>query len=208
MNHYGAMAQRHWARWLPHGTRRSRTRAASSRCLGTRQREQIDDLALDLAGDDQPGEGYLEKAGRLDHGPPQAEEIVLPERVLLDPEPETSEEPDETCRRQQAAAGRGPQPSAVGAGERGAGGTGPGQLAGSRSARAARTISPPLARSPGSAPTWPRCTTLRALQREDRPAHRGEQAVLARWSGGARCRRSSTPPGRSSPGPATNSPPC
>ena len=45
---------------------------------------------------DQPGEGYLAKAGRLTAARSQAEEIILPQQILLAPEPETSEDPEET----------------------------------------------------------------------------------------------------------------
>ena len=66
MNRYGLMAQKHWARWLPDPVRADR---GSGQLLlgawGRRQRSRSTDLALQLAGDDQPGEGYLGKAGRL-----------------------------------------------------------------------------------------------------------------------------------------------
>ena len=55
--------------------------------------ERIDKLALRLAGNDVPGEGYLGKAGRLGQARYQAEEIVLAEMVLLDPEPELRDKP-------------------------------------------------------------------------------------------------------------------
>jgi hypothetical protein len=84
MNRYGLMAQQHWARWLP-------TRYATI--------ERIDALALTLAGDDQPGEGYLGKAGRLGQARRQAEEIVLAELVLLDPEPGTDIPPEQPTQR-------------------------------------------------------------------------------------------------------------
>jgi len=94
MNRYGLMARNHWARWLP-----SRYAAITNpekffTDLGTQVAEQIDQLALQLAGDDQPDEGYLGKAGRLGQARHQAEEIVLADLVLLDPEPESSPDPD------------------------------------------------------------------------------------------------------------------
>ncbi len=64
--------------------------------MGQETARQIDELTAELAGDDQPGEGYLAKAGRLTAARSQAEEIILPQQVLLAPEPETSEDPEET----------------------------------------------------------------------------------------------------------------
>jgi hypothetical protein len=86
MNRYGLMAQQHWAQWLP--TRYAAIEDPDSffSDLGKRVADRIDILALQLAGDDQPGEGYLGKAGRLGQARHQAEEIVLAEMVLLDPE--------------------------------------------------------------------------------------------------------------------------
>jgi hypothetical protein len=46
-------------------------------------------LALELAGEDQPGEGYLGKAGRRGQARHQAEEIVPADMILLEPEPGT-----------------------------------------------------------------------------------------------------------------------
>ena len=51
------------------------------------------ELAEELAGDDQPGEGYLAKAGRLIAARHQAEEIISHEYGPLAPEDE-----DETTR--------------------------------------------------------------------------------------------------------------
>jgi len=45
--------------------------------------------------DDQPGQGYLGKAGRLGQARRQAEEIVLAEMVLLEPEPGAEDEPED-----------------------------------------------------------------------------------------------------------------
>jgi len=87
MNRYAVMAREHWARWLP-----SRYAAISDpdsffSDLGTRAEQRIDGLAAELAGDDLPGEGYLAKAGRLGEARHRAEQIVLSEEILLDPEP-------------------------------------------------------------------------------------------------------------------------
>ena len=87
MNRYGLMAQTHWARWLPSRYAAIGDPEAFFTGLGEQAAARIDDLALELAGDDRPGEGYLGKAGRLGQARRQAEEIVLADLVLLDPEP-------------------------------------------------------------------------------------------------------------------------
>jgi hypothetical protein len=94
MNRYGLMAQQHWVRWLP--TRYAAIEDPDSffSDLGSQVAERIDQLALRLAGDDQPGEGYLGKAGRLGQARHQAEEIVLTEMVLLQPERGLEDGPD------------------------------------------------------------------------------------------------------------------
>ena len=55
--------------------------------MGTRAEQRISRLAAELAGDDQPREGYLEKAGRLGEARHRAEQIVLSEDILPPPEP-------------------------------------------------------------------------------------------------------------------------
>jgi hypothetical protein len=95
MNQYGAMARSHWARWLPQRYATIDDPDSFFSTLGQETARQIDELTAELAGDDQPGEGYLAKAGRLTAARSQAEEIILPQLVLLAPEPETSEDPEE-----------------------------------------------------------------------------------------------------------------
>jgi hypothetical protein len=106
MNRYGLMAQQHWARWLP--TRYARIEDPDNFFseLGMLTAERIDSLALELAGDDQPGEGYLGKAGRLGQARHQAEEIVLADLILLEPEPGTAE-----TRDAWASPGKGHRPN-------------------------------------------------------------------------------------------------
>ena len=96
MNRYGAMAQAHWARWLPQRYATITDPDSFFSALGQQTARQIDELTTELAGEDQPGEGYLAKAGRLAAARSQAEEIILPQQVLLAPEPETSEDLEET----------------------------------------------------------------------------------------------------------------
>ena len=91
MNRYGLMAQRHWAQWLPQRYATISEPDSYFSALGQEAARQIEDLTLELAGDDRPGEEYLAKAGRLTAARSRAEEIVLPEQILLAPEPQTSE---------------------------------------------------------------------------------------------------------------------
>lgn len=92
MNRYGLMARQHWQTWLPSRYARIDDPEGFFTDLGRQVAERVDQLALQLAGDDQPGEGYLGKAGRLGQARRQAEEIVLAEMVLLDPEPGMEDE--------------------------------------------------------------------------------------------------------------------
>jgi hypothetical protein len=100
MNQYGAMAERHWGRWLPERYA-AITDPGSFFCdLGQEAGQRISDLSLELAGDGPPGEEYLAKAGRLNMARLQAEELVLPELILLPPEPGAGEDPDEPATPQ------------------------------------------------------------------------------------------------------------
>jgi hypothetical protein len=95
MNRYGAMAQSHWGRWLPQRYSTISDPDSFFSTLGQETARQIDELTAELASDDRSGEGYLEKAGRLAAARSQAEEIILPQQILLAPEPETREDPEE-----------------------------------------------------------------------------------------------------------------
>jgi hypothetical protein len=95
MNRYGEMARRHWARWLPGRYAAIEDPQAFFSGLGTQAGERISALAGQLAGDDQPGEGYLGKAGRLGEARHRAEQIVLNEMILLEPEPGAGEDSPE-----------------------------------------------------------------------------------------------------------------
>ena len=87
MNQYGEMARRHWARWLPNRYAAIENPKTFFTALGEEAAERITALAWELAGDDIPGEGYLAKAGRLGEARHRAEQIVLSEMILLEPEP-------------------------------------------------------------------------------------------------------------------------
>jgi hypothetical protein len=101
MNQYGQMAQEHWARWLPARYAAMEDPGSFFSGLGTRAEQRISRLAAELAGDDQPGEGYLEKAGRLGEARHRAEQIVLAEDVLPEPEPGAEDEAAETPERDE-----------------------------------------------------------------------------------------------------------
>ena len=80
MNRYGLMAQKHWARWLPPGTRRSRIRTASSRSWGHGQRNGSTSWRRNWRATTSPGEGYLAKAGRLAAARTRRRRSSLPSR--------------------------------------------------------------------------------------------------------------------------------
>jgi hypothetical protein len=104
MNYYGEMAREHWARWLPNRYATIPSPDSFFSDLGSQAETRIDALADELAGNDQPGESYLGKAGRLGQARRQAEEIVLTELILLEPEPGTDPQPgkDQGGQHQQA----------------------------------------------------------------------------------------------------------
>ena len=86
MNEYGRMARDHWQRWLPQRYSQIEDPNSFFSTLGEQVNTRIADLTLDLAGEDPPGETYMQKLGRLNNAGQRAREMVLPEMVLLDPE--------------------------------------------------------------------------------------------------------------------------
>lgn len=106
MNQYGLLAQQHWARWLPSRYATMTDPASFFSTLGQEAAQRIADLTLDLAGSDPPSEDYLVKAGRLQMARLQAEEIVLPELLLLPPEPAADDDPIQVDTDQQAMTSR------------------------------------------------------------------------------------------------------
>jgi len=103
MNRYGLMAQRHWEQWLPGRYAAIEDPGSFFSDLGKQAEARIDSLASELAGNDQPGEGFLAKAGRLGEARHRAEQIVLSEDILLPPEPGADQ--DEESPRQDPAWG-------------------------------------------------------------------------------------------------------
>jgi hypothetical protein len=108
VNRYGEMARSHWAKWLPQAYAAIPEPDSFFSAIGQEAARQVDELASQLAGDSQPGQGYLERAGRLTAARSQAEEVILPQRVL--PPPEAPEDEDQDS---QPAAGR---PAVIGPG--------------------------------------------------------------------------------------------
>jgi hypothetical protein len=84
------MARSHWATWLPKRYAAIREPDSFFSAIGEEAATQIDELTDQLAGPGQPGETYLERAGRLTAARSQAEEVILPQMVL--PQPETPDE--------------------------------------------------------------------------------------------------------------------
>lgn len=98
MNRYGVIAREHWARWLPRRSAAIEDPDSFFSDLGSQAEARIDSLAAGLAGDDQPGEGFLGKAGRLGEARHRAEQIVLAEDILLPPEPGADPDEEEADR--------------------------------------------------------------------------------------------------------------
>jgi hypothetical protein len=90
MNRYGATAMRNWARWYPGAYASISDPDAFFTELGEEVAAQVEWLADCLAGEDQPGEGYLDQVAGLFTARMVAEEIIRPQWAW--PEPETWEE--------------------------------------------------------------------------------------------------------------------
>lgn len=92
MNKYAKLAMDHWTR-----TDSARVQAMADpetffRDLGEQAETQVQQLAQQLAGQDQPGEQYLQKVGRLNMARMQAEEVVLTDLVWISG-PQEAEQP-------------------------------------------------------------------------------------------------------------------
>ena len=84
-NYYGELARRQWQGCLPAIYQQIRDPGAFFAVLGEVIAQRIDEHAGYLAGDDQPGEGYLAKVARLTPARAHAKERVLGEYLLLPP---------------------------------------------------------------------------------------------------------------------------
>jgi hypothetical protein len=92
VNWYGATAMRHWARWRPRAYAGISDPVAFFTDLGEEVAAQVEELADDLAGEDRPGEGYLDQVARLFTARMVAEEVILPQQVRPEPESGIREE--------------------------------------------------------------------------------------------------------------------
>jgi hypothetical protein len=86
VNRYGVIAQRHWAQWLPRQYDTISNPDSFFTTLGEEVARQIDDLTDELVSEIRQGDSYLAHVGRLFAARAIAEELILPQRVLPDPE--------------------------------------------------------------------------------------------------------------------------
>lgn len=86
MNRYGVIAQRHWARWLPRHYAAISDPDSFFTALGEEVARQIDDLTDELVDEIRQSDSYLAHVGRLFAARAIAEELILPQHVLPDPE--------------------------------------------------------------------------------------------------------------------------
>lgn len=92
MNRFGRFARDAWQTLAPAAYQQIEDPNRHFSTLGDQAMEAWADLWRQLAGPDQPGEGFLEKVGRLENAKLRAEEMIREE--LLTPPPEQIE-PDE-----------------------------------------------------------------------------------------------------------------
>ena len=88
-NQYGTRAKQHWQKHLPERFRQLEDPDSFFSTLGEEIAERVQTLAEELAGDDPPGESYLDKLGRLNMARRDAESEILREMALLEPEATT-----------------------------------------------------------------------------------------------------------------------
>jgi hypothetical protein len=87
MNQYGSIAKRHWQKWLPLRFSKIEDPDSFFSELGEEIQQRIEELSDAIAGNDPPGETYLQKLGRLNMAKQNAESQALKELALLEPEP-------------------------------------------------------------------------------------------------------------------------
>jgi hypothetical protein len=90
MNKYGRRAQQYYQQFLPTRYAQIADPVEFFTGLGRQMAEQINALALSLAGDDPAGETYLQKVGRLRMARLQAEEQVVRQTLPASDESESS----------------------------------------------------------------------------------------------------------------------
>ena len=89
MNQYGNQAQKHWQAHLPRRYQALPNPEAFFSQLGEEVFQRVDELMDVLVGEGPPGEGYMERLGRLNMARLNAESQALSELALL---PEETEE--------------------------------------------------------------------------------------------------------------------
>ena len=94
MNQYGSRAQRYWMEHLPERYGQIEDPTTFFTDLGEQMMQRVDELSLAISGQDRPGEGYLEKVGRLNQARLAAEEEVMREML---PASEQEDENDATA---------------------------------------------------------------------------------------------------------------
>lgn len=87
VNQYAAMAETHFRMFLP--SQHARLDLDFFASLGEQIEDQIDELAMRIAGEDPAGETYLGKLGRLNAARQMARERVLAQML---PDPDTQPE--------------------------------------------------------------------------------------------------------------------
>ena len=93
MNKYGKRAADQWKALNPASYEEIENPKEFFSTLGNQIESRVQELETVIAGPDSPGEGYLEKVGRLNMARLQAEEIALQEMIPVEPA-EDEEEPD------------------------------------------------------------------------------------------------------------------
>src|SRR5579859_3320678 len=86
LNYYGELIRRQWEGCLPEVYQQIRDPSEFFAVIGEVVAQRIDELADHLAGDDQPGEGYLAKVARLTAARDHSQQRVLGEYLLLPPD--------------------------------------------------------------------------------------------------------------------------
>jgi len=77
MNRYGEAVRQYWQRCLPGQYARIEDPESWFAALGEYAEQMIDELAWETAGDDPPGEGYLDKVARLAAARKHAEQEIM-----------------------------------------------------------------------------------------------------------------------------------
>jgi hypothetical protein len=115
MNQYGKRAQLHWQQWRPQEYSQITDPEGFFTELGEQAQTQINDLQITMAGEDPPGETYLDKVGRLNMARMRAEEAVMADLLL---EPETGTDQDEEDPEDEADLPEtGQEPTEIGPGQ-------------------------------------------------------------------------------------------